>query len=556
LASRPNILFLLSDEHSFRCLSSRPASRGGEPCHTPALDSLAARGVSFDAAYSQMPLCTPSRIAMLTGRHSHRCGAWSNSAILDPGLPTFASHLGGHGYATAAVGKMHLGGCLQHAGFAARPYGDFGGPCAHQPDPFTKEKGDPGDPGWAMRSRTFDAGVSQVPEALLQEQVVVRQSLAWLREHCHAQPETPWLLTASFSRPHFPLTSPRRFFDRFYPEGVTRPRIGRTGDSADHPMTTGAIAGFRTDEIDEAEMLRARAAYFACVDQLDEILGDFLHLLERDGLLDNTLVVYSADHGEMAGEHGLFWKNTWHEAAVRVPFIFSTPQQRRGEWGPELVRTPVSLADLFPTLCGVAGVDPPDDLDGVDLSPLLRCAPCPDLEARPGAISEALRPRWGAGTEFRMIRSARHKYVAFRDAPDLAFDLEADPDEQVDLVRRGGHPDLEPLRQALLLDFDFGEVETRCQREVADLAQRYGARVTPQTPNQILRGDGVLVEADAPLYLPHVVSADLAADFADFPGHGAASPPDQSPPDGDHADDDPPVAGSPNGSQGNERTDG
>ena len=524
MPARPNILFLLSDEHSYRFLSSRPAARGGEPCRTPTLDGLIERGVNFDAAYCQMPLCTPSRIAMLTGRHSHRCGAWGNSAILDPDLPTFASHLGRHGYATVAVGKMHLGGCLQHAGFGARPYGDFGGPCGHQFDPLPKVEGELQNPGMALRSRTADAGVSEVPESMLQEQMVVRESQAWLREQRHRQPDAPWLLLASFSRPHFPLTSPRRFFERYYPVGVTRPPIGHTGDSAHHPMTVGAIEGFRTDEIDDGEMMRARAAYFACVDQLDEILGDFLCLLDRDGFLDHTVIVYSADHGELAGEHGLFWKNTWHEAAVRVPLIISTPEHRRGERPPSEVRAPVSLADLVPSLCGLAEVKAPADLDGVDLSPLLRGAPCPDLEARPGVICEALRPRWGAGTEFRMMRSKRHKYVAFRHAPDLAFDLEVDPDEQVDLVRRGGGGALADLRQVLLEGFDFDEVEARCQREVQSMRQRYGTRVTPRTPNQILRGDGVLVEADAPLYLPHVVSANPAEDFGDLPVHREGRP--------------------------------
>ncbi|MEM6992275.1 MAG: sulfatase-like hydrolase/transferase, partial [Myxococcota bacterium] len=119
MSQRPNFLILHSDEHSFRCLSSRSKNRGGEPVNTPTLDGLIERGVHFDTACCQMPLCTPSRIAMLSGRHAHRCGAWGNNAILDPALPTFASQLGANGYATANVGKMHLGGNLQHAGFQA-----------------------------------------------------------------------------------------------------------------------------------------------------------------------------------------------------------------------------------------------------------------------------------------------------------------------------------------------------------------------------------------------------------------------------------------------------
>ena len=510
--TRPNILFLLSDEHSYRFLSARSYEHGGEPCQTPTLDGLIRQGVHFEAAYCQMPLCTPSRIAMLCGRHSHRCGAWGNGSILPPDLPTFASHLGDRGYATCTVGKMHLGGSLQHAGFQARPYGDFGGPCGHQDDPLHTEED-------SMRSRTVDAGLSQVPEALLQEQMVARQSLAWLREQRHAAPAQPWLLMASFSRPHFPLTAPRRFVDRYYPEGAPPPRTGRSGDSVEHPMTRGAVKGFRTEEIQEGEGRKARAAYFACVDQLDEILGDFLALLERDGLLDNTVIVYTSDHGEMAGEHGLWWKNTWHEASARVPFIVSTPQHRQQALPARQIPTPVSLADLFPTFCGLAGIDPPADLDGIDLSGLLRGTDCPQLAARPGVVTEAVVPRWGPGTEFRLLRSQRYKYIAFRGAPDLAFDLIDDPLEQRNLATSHDPEiaaEMARLRGHLLNGFSFALAAQTRREQSAQLKEQYPARVQPTTPNQIMRGDGRLVEADQPLYQARVVSQDPTADFDDF----------------------------------------
>ena len=511
MSERPNVLILHSDEHSFRFLSARSRARGGEPCQTPVLDDLIARGVHFDAAYCQMPLCTPSRIAMLTGRHAHRCGAWSNGSILDPNLPTYGSHFQAHGYETAVVGKTHLGGSLQHAGFGARPYGDFGGPCSHQPDPLDKT-------GDGLRTRTVDAGISEVPESLLQENTIVRESLSWLREHRHAKPDTPWLVYTSFSRPHFPLTAPKRFFDRYYPEGATRPWVGRTGDSANHPMTVGAIEGFRTEEIAEDEMMKARAAYFAAVDFLDEILGDFLALLDRDGFLDNTVIVYTSDHGELAGEHGIWWKNTWHEAATHVPLIVSLPEHRNGNLDAREIRTPVSLADLFPTLCGTAGMDRPDGLDGVDLTDVLKGGSVSALDDRVGVITESPNPRWGAGTEFRMIRSARYKYIAFRDCEDLAFDMENDPDEQRNLLKTDpDNADLKALRDAVMAGFDFDEVEALRQKQTAELRAKYPARVKMHTPNQILRGDGKLVEADAPLYAPHVISDDPARDFDDYP---------------------------------------
>ena len=151
MPARPNILFLLSDEHSHRFLSARSTADGGEPCHTPTLDGLIAQGAHFSTAYCQMPLCTPSRIAMLCGRHAHRSGAWSNNSILPPELPTFASHLGHAGYATCTVGKMHLGGSRQFGGFEHRPYGDFGGPCAHQFDPLRTYRMGEALPGMYLR---------------------------------------------------------------------------------------------------------------------------------------------------------------------------------------------------------------------------------------------------------------------------------------------------------------------------------------------------------------------------------------------------------------------
>jgi choline-sulfatase len=417
---------------------------------------------------------------------------------------------------------MHLGGSLQHAGFGARPYGDFGGPPGHQLDPLDRMADRQGEPGMAMRSRTLDAGVSQIPESLLQEQMVARESLAWLRQHRHRQPDTPWMLMASFSRPHFPLTAPRRFFDRYYPAGVTPPRVARhSSDSADHPMTESAIRGFRTDEIGDQEMLRARAAYFACVDTLDEIIGDFLALLERDGLLDNTLIVYTSDHGELAGEHGLFWKNTWHEAATRVPLIFSLPEHRSGELAATEIAQPVSLADLFPTLCGLSQVPLPPEMDGLDLADAVRGRGCLPLAERPGVICESLSPRWGKGTEFRMIRTADCKYIAFRGCEDLAFDLQADPDELVNLVARATTAAevsrLDSLRASVLDGFDFDRAEVM-RLDSKRLAERFPARVRPRHPNQILRGDGLLVEADSPLYSPDVVSSDPGQDFDDYPG--------------------------------------
>ncbi len=204
-----------------------------------------------------------------------------------------------------------------------------------------------------------------------------------------------------------------------------------------------------------------------------------------------------------------------------MPLIISLPEHRRGELDAQEVRVPVSLGDLFPTLCGLAGVDVPEGLDGIDLSAVLRGDAHPNLENRTGVIVEHLSSFAGGGTEYRMIRSERYKYVAFRDCEDLAFDLLNDPDEQHNLLlsAEGSVADeLERLRTAVLDGFDFGRVEASLREERQAFMKQFPSRVKPRTANQILLGDGRLVDADLPLEYPEVVSENMAGDFDDWPG--------------------------------------
>ena len=508
----PNILYLLSDEHSFRFMGHVPASEGGEPALTPTFDRLAAGSTRFSDAYCQMPLCTPSRICQLTGKEVRKCGAWFNESVLRPGLATLPGTLAQAGYATCLAGKMHLGGNRQFVGFQHRPYGDLTGKTGHQWEPLEKAS------RLGMRTRTAHVGVTGIPESLIQDEVVAHESVAWLREQQHRRPDQPWFLCASFSRPHFPLTAPRRHFERYWPNGVTAPYVHAGGDAYDHVMSAGMRRGFQVDAIDHDEMMRARAAYFAGVSYLDEVIGDLFLRLDADGLLDNTVIVYTTDHGEMAGEHGVWWKNGWYEACTRVPLLISLPEQRR-EASPTVCRTPVGLGDLFPTLCGLAGVEAPDDLDGVDLSAVLSgAAEAPDCPI----FCDALTPRWGPGTEFRMIRWRTYKYVAFRDVPPLFFNLAEDPGEQRNLVSRGtSSTEAEALAYlshlaATSMDFDAAERE-RLDRD-GDLSEAYALDLPGASGNLYLFPDGRLVDVDDPLlYEPTVLTRDPASVFEDWP---------------------------------------
>jgi choline-sulfatase len=518
---RPNILFLFSDEHSFRCFGHRD-DRSGEPVETPAFDDLATNGTNFENAYCQMPLCTPSRLCTLTGREVRGAGAWSNMSVLPPRAETIPERLGSSGYDTCLVGKMHLGGNRQFVGFDERPYGDLTGGTTHQWEPLTQAG------GRSTRARTLDAGVTEIPESHLQEYNTTRESLSWIREQ-EVDSGGPWFLTASFSRPHFPLTAPRRYLDRYWDvdaaeptDKLTKPKVGRAGDTADHPLTASAVEGFQTEAIGETERQRARAAYFASVEFLDDIVGEFLATLERDGLLENTIVVYASDHGELAGEHGLWWKHTWHEAAVRVPLFVQTPAHRRGDALPATIETPVGLVDLFPTLCRFAETDVPDGIDGVDLSNAVETGSEPDREP---VACDNLTTRWGAGMEFRVARDSSYKYVQFRDAPDLLFDLESDPFERSNLaadLSALGDDDLtalERLREFVdrTMDFDAADRERDSDRELGE-AFELDIETPSPSGNCYTMADGTVVDADTPLYDPTVVTDDPESAFDDYPG--------------------------------------
>jgi len=509
--TQPNILFLFSDEHSFRGMGHVPHAAGGEPVSTPNFDRLAEQSTVFTDAYCQMPLCTPSRMCLLSGRTADHCGAWNNNSVLDPALPTMPKTLAAAGYTTCLVGKMHFGGNLQFHGFQHRPYGDLTGRTGHQWEPLDAEDRN----GIVVRTR--DAGITEIPESKIQDEVVAQETLAFLREQRHQQPDTPWFLCASFSRPHFPLTAPRRHFERYWPDGVTEPRVPAGGDAFDHPMSVGMREGFHSARIDHDEMMRARAAYFACISYLDEVIGDLLLRLEADGLLDNTIIVYTSDHGEMAGEHGVWWKNGWYEACTRVPLLISLPGQRAESPLAQQVSAPVALVDLFPTLCGLSGVATPDGLDGVDLTPTLTAsAPAPD---RP-IFCDNLIPRWGAGAEFRMVRQGAYKYVRFRDCEPLFFDLAHDPGEQHNLIDSATGEAASALQQLQTVaqeSIDFDAMEQTRRESEARLDAQYRLDIPRGFGNAYLMPSGRLVEADDTLYDPTVLAEQPGEVFADWP---------------------------------------
>lgn len=518
--NRPNILFIVSDEHSFRFQGHLGRDAGGEDVVTPNLDRLSEQATQFRTAYCAVPLCVPSRISLLTGLEAQKSGAIDNRSVLDPNLDTIPKMLARAGYETALIGKMHFQGNLQFHGFQHRPYGDLAGGGTHQYEDDiwhgdrlgTADKKADGHIGDNLASRTNLVGRTRVPESQICDRIIAEESLGFLRDYAAAGHDKPWFLCASFSRPHFPLTSPPRFADQYKADTIDPPFVAAHGASFEHPVSRAIRDGFAVSGLLQDEMMTARAAYYACVSYFDEILGDFLNRLTASGLLENTIIIYTSDHGEMAGELGTWWKSGWYEGCCRVPLMISTPEQRYGSQPATLVNTPVSLLDLFPTMMSIAGGTTSATLSGRDLGPALAGTALPDC----AVVCDHLNARWGRGTEFRSIRLGSWKYVGFREGYDnLLFDLSNDPSESRNLADSGLA--IETALSAHFDALDFSHIDDWVEVKQPQLRADFPMSHADATPNQYLLGDRRVFEGGTTLYSSRMVTADAAHFFADWP---------------------------------------
>jgi choline-sulfatase len=471
MGTRPNILLLLSDEHSPLELGCM----GGRLVRTPNLDALAARGATFDATYCQSPMCVPSRLSFLTGKYCWRIGAWSNAEPVPSGETSIMRFLGWHGYRTASIGKMHFLGEDQFWGFQYRPYGDFFGD-SHQADPL---KGAP-------RHTMLPVGPSEIPEELLQETIVTQLGLEFLERH---EEQQPFFLALSYNHPHFPVCPPERLWKLHYPDAGDLPDFGPGFPDSLHPWMQFHRHFYSVDRWTEEDFRRFRAGYRACVHLVDEHVGRVLAALDQHGLRENTVVIYTSDHGDMNGEHGMMRKGNFYDPSVRVPLIISRPGTL-----PEGRRVPdiAELTDLFPTIAELAGLPAPHDLDGHSLVPLLQTG---DGGGRKGyAISESYTH--GVPGPMRMIRLGDWKYNLYLDAKPSLFNLREDPQEFHDRIGDGGETQrvARECDRLLRTDWDEGKIRS-IYKPVLTVAENQNRR--PQrTPNQYLTPEGRYVDAE------------------------------------------------------------
>ncbi len=445
---RPNFLIIMTDEHN-----PQISSPHGHPfIHTPALQRLADGGAVFENGYCNSPLCVPSRASFMTGKHLHRIGVWDNSVPLATDEPTWAHRLNAAGYETCLSGKMHFIGPDQNHGFRRRIMPDIHGMgeiSANLPDwttgmpPETRR-------GNLRKRLTQEPGAGDHPHMDYDEEVAA-SCLAYLSEP--ARNEKPWALCASIFTPHFPFKVRGEYYYKYYPEHADLPDIPGGHLESQHQQHQDLRRYFECDDIPEEQVRKARAAYYGLVEFADVQIGKILDALERNGLAENTIVAYTADHGEMLGEHGLWYKCSFYEQSVRVPFMIRwpgvvEPGSRYGQV--------TSLLDLTATVLDVAG-DDGGYLDGASLAPLLRGE---TKETEGVAIAEYE----GHGTvrPARMVRRGSSKLNYYGGAKPELYDLESDPREMNDLAADAAYADtVAELTEIALDEWDPDEIRSR-----------------------------------------------------------------------------------------------
>jgi choline-sulfatase len=374
---------------------------------TPHLSELARSATVFDSAYSAYPLCAPSRAAMLTGRYASAVGVYDNASELRAGAPTFVHSLRASGYHTALAGKMHFVGPDQLHGFEERLTTDI-----YPADlEWTPDWGRPLDqplPWYHTMESVRNPGVCSASIQTDHDEEVAFRAVRKLFDIARHRADQPFLLCVSFTNPHDPWEIPYRYWARYRRADIDEPAVPSLplAEADPHSRRLRAMCGVDQAGLTAEEIRRARHGYYAAVSYLDERVGEVLQALRGAGLADRTNVIFTADHGEMLGERGLWYKMSFLEHSSRVPLLV-----RRGRGDvPRRFSEPVSLIDVAPTVLELAELaDDPGlahRLDGVSLAGPLTGSTMP--LGRP-VISEYHAE--GVQTPSAMVRRAAYKRI-------------------------------------------------------------------------------------------------------------------------------------------------
>jgi len=480
-----NLLFFLSDNHARSAMgcSANPVIQ------TPTLDTLAARGTRFANAYTASPLCCPSRAAIATGRFPFQTGYWDNAIVYDGKVPSWMHRLRDAGSEVVSVGKLHFRSSDDDNGFSQEL----------APMHILNAKGgvstllrwsdeEPVNHGqWELYLEQSGPGQSHYQEY---DAEISRLAVEWLKQHSK-RADKPWALFVSYVSPHPPFSVPQELLDLYPVHAMPLPPLFAPHQRPMHASLAHLrrIMGFRA--MVDADVLRhITACYYALVTHLDRQIGLVLKAAEELGLLQDTRIVYTSDHGEALGAHGLFGKANLLEPGVGVPLLMCGPDVPAAR----IEYKPVSHVDLFPTIVQGAGLAP--DARDLDL-------PGHSLHQMATRTTPVFAEYHAAGSRRGafMLRDGDDKLIAHADAPPQLFSLAQDPDEAHDLASAPtAQGRLADLRRQLHSLCDPVEIDRRARADQKAKAEYWGG-------NAAILKEGLLVYTPPPGVQPTVAHA-------------------------------------------------
>ena len=450
-----NLLFIFSDQHN-KVFQGRKNSVFA----TPNLDALAARGTSFERAYTNCPICVPERASLATGKYVHEIGNWDNAHPYHGENKSWHHVLRENEIDVTVIGKLHFRSANDDNGFTEEidtlhvfGVGDLHG-CIRDERATVRRK----------KKELLSAGPGN-SSYLEYDARIADQAIDWLKNRVTEQNGKPWVLWVSFVCPHPPYIGPQKWFDYYEGKPFPEPPQKKPEDWNNHPSLQ--VMRYLHDQdvpLSDSEIRKMNQAYAASVSNLDENIGKVLKAVKELDQEETTNIVYSTDHGESRGSRGLYGKFTMYEESAGVPFIAAGPDFPVGQ----VSNIPVSLVDLHPTFIRNFDLEPDPNIAGSDLRQLLR-----DPPGLRYVFSEYHALHFPNAVF--MVTDGRYKYIHYHhDSPEF-YDLEQDPDE---LNNLHGFPEYEEnetrMRHALHDIVDPEAVDQKAKAAQAALMESYG----------------------------------------------------------------------------------
>jgi arylsulfatase A-like enzyme len=432
-AARPNILWICTDQQRYDTIGAL----GNSLIRTPNIDRLVRSGVAFTRAYCQSTVCAPSRASYLTGRYPRTTGCRQNGQILPPGERLISRMLADAGYVCGLAGKQHLASCSDGKAEARGDDGFSEFHWSHHPQPDWPENE---YTQWlAAQGKAWDQlygepisnyVVAGVPAELHQTTWCAEKTIEFIRNH----QDRPWFFNFNCFDPHHPFDPPPEYLDRYDPADMPLPKCRAdelqnktTYQQLDHEWAHNSPGEFHAGAMTDDDHRQVKAAYYAMVELIDDQVGRILAALEQTGQLENTLILFMSDHGEMLGDHGLYFKGPhFYEGAVRVPLVLAWDGRFKSALQADGL---VELVDLVPTLLEATGLEIPPQVQGRSLMPLLSCDADP-AHHRDYIYCEYYNAWTHARSYGTMMRTVDKKIAVYHGVDEGEFyDLANDPDE-------------------------------------------------------------------------------------------------------------------------------